>query len=594
MTVLSCVLLLSYNNEVDAASLKISSFTASATTTYIKTSVKLSAKASGGSSSKKYKFYYKYNGKTYTIKKYSSSKSATFKPTKKGTYTVYVTVKSGSKTKTKSKKIYVYNTLKGSISLSNDYIQKNNTITISATSSGGKGSKSYKFYYVYKSETYSLQSYSSNKSITFTPESKGTYTIYVKIKDQNGKTKTYSDKLYVYSSTLSISASSNKSTPQLSQKVTLTATGSGGVGTLKYKFAKVSGSSTTIVQSYSTTNTYSFRIDDVSTTYTYYVYVKDSYGKVKKQKLSVTSSSDSGFTVEDMTLTVGQVYSPSYSVISSSMSVSISSVGSRRKVQWDKYNHLMPVYAGTTTVTLKMTYGSYSETKTATLTIVDDETVKVGADISKYQADVSVATLKDYYHLDYVILRIGYGTKLDSQFKNFVAQCDAAGMEYGIYIYTTATSTSAAEDEAEFVLTYLEKYGVLDDEYFTMPIYYDMEYSSLGSKSTSTINSIFKKFKTTLQDGGYDGEVGVYANTSWLKSKLTGSDVKAATLWQAHYSVTSPTIVYKEPRMWQVGSTFKVKNTSGTNVYIDLDYYYTDREQLSYSLFLYKKTITIQ
>ena len=75
-------------NEVDAATLKMTSMNVSATSTYVNTSIKITANSSGGSGTKKYKYYYKYNGKTTTIKNYSTSKSSTFKPTKNGTYTV--------------------------------------------------------------------------------------------------------------------------------------------------------------------------------------------------------------------------------------------------------------------------------------------------------------------------------------------------------------------------------------------------------------------------------------------------------------------------------------------------------------------------
>lgn len=574
---MSCFMMISMNNEVDATSLKLTSFTASRTTGYVGNSIKLTASASGGKSTKKYKFYYKYNGKTYTIKSYSTSKTATFKPTKKGTYTVYVTVKSGSTTKTKSKKITIYSKLTGSISLSSNYINKNNTITITAASSGGKGTKKYRYYYTLNGSTYSIKSYSSSTSVTFTPTVKGTYKIYVKIRDGNNRYKTVAKYLYVCDSTLKVTATASDSSPSLADTITLTATGSGGHGTLKYKFSQIENGSETILQSYSKTKTCKFTIDNVNTTYTFKIYVQDVHGKTSSTKITVTSDSENIITTSDMTLYTGQLYSPSYTVINDDISVSIKSVSSRKIVNFDKYNHLMPCNAGTTTVTLKVTYGDYSGTATLKVTVVESKNVLVGCDISKYQSDVSISTLKNTFGMDYVIMRVGYGTSQDTMFESFVSQCQSAGMPYGVYIYTTATSTSKAKKEAQFVLEALEENGIFEDENFIGKIFYDMEYSSLGSLGTSTINSIFKQFKSTIDAEGYDVEVGIYANTSWVKSKLTGSNCKAAYLWQAHYSRTLYTKVYKDPGMWQTGSTFKVTNKSGSYVYIDMDYWYTDR-----------------
>lgn len=209
---------------VDAASLKITSFSASSYG-YVNSSMKLSVKVKGGKGSKKYKYYYKLGKKTTIIKNYSTSKSVSFKPKKAGKYTLYVTVKDKSKTVTKSRKVTVYSAIKPKLSLNKTYMKQNskktNYIKATASATGGYTTKKKKLQYqftVYKvtKKTIDLttkkivntkiytKKYSSSKSLSYKPtKGAGTYKVTLSVKDAHSKVASVSKIFYVCTNDLS-------------------------------------------------------------------------------------------------------------------------------------------------------------------------------------------------------------------------------------------------------------------------------------------------------------------------------------------------------------------------------------------------------
>ena len=570
MMCLTCLLMISFHfNEVDAATLKMTSMNVSATSTYVNTSIKITANSSGGSGTKKYKYYYKYNGKTTTIKNYSTSKSSTFKPTKNGTYTVYVTVKDGkNKTATKSKTVKVYNTLKVSsftTSVSSTYV--NNTIKLTGASTGGIGTKNYKFYYKLNGTTTTIKNYSTSKSVSFKPTKAGTYTFYVAVKDNkktvtksktvtvyaavngtlsfnnyvktntgvkmtatgsggkgtknykfvvykngsaiktqnysttktftykptskgtytvkmtvrdaNKKTKTISKNLYVYSTALSATLSYDKS-PIFYDDVTIKVTGKNGVGTLKYKFTDENNKT---IQDYSTNNSYTFTANEIKT-YTYYAYVKDEGGKVLKYTVNSTVQTPT-LSVEDMNLTVGTM--ANVDIVSNTPYDSWTyTIEDESICNIDRnYHNVMPLHEGSTNVTLTIKYkGVKLASKTFKVNVTGNDNVKIIADLSKWNS-VSIKELKDN-GVDGVILRVGTGSdgwseQDDPMFEEYVNQCKEVGMEFGVYLYSFVNDSTNEKDglpkyisEANHIhrmLQYVEEAGA--SEYFTLPIYYD-------------------------------------------------------------------------------------------------------------------------
>ena len=73
-------------------------------------------------------------------------------------------------------------------------------------------------------------------------------------------------------------------------------------------------------------------------------------------------------------------------------------------------------------------------------------------DISEYQGTINWDTVKNRSDIDFVIIRCSYGSGYkDRKWEYNVKECERLGIPYGVYIYSTATTVSAVEKEAEML-----------------------------------------------------------------------------------------------------------------------------------------------
>lgn len=189
-----------------------------------------------------------------------------------------------------------------------------------------------------------------------------------------------------------------------------------------------------------------------------------------------------------------------------------------------------------------------------------------GVDLSEHNGDVDFSKLAK--KVDFAILRIGWvgngKYKLDEKFKNNYSAARKAGIKLGAYVYMYSKSADAAKDGASWVLKQLKGCD------FDLPVYCDMEDSSISALGKSKLTAITDAFNSVLKKGDYT--VGIYANLDWFKNKLDSSVKKNYHSWIAHY--TSGTDKYKgEYEMWQNSSSGKVSGVSGN---VDTNYLYAD------------------
>ena len=122
---------------------------------------------------------------------------------------------------------------------------------------------------------------------------------------------------------------------------------------------------------------------------------------------------------------------------------------------------------------------------------------KRGIDISEFNGNVDIQALKG--PVEFVIIRCGYGSDYqnqdDSQFEANVRKCQAAGMPWGVYLYSYAKTTAMAQSEAAHTLRLLAgrtpPYGV----------WYDVEDSSLPTGSALVDNVV--AYCQAIQKAGY-------------------------------------------------------------------------------------------
>lgn len=164
-----------------------------------------------------------------------------------------------------------------------------------------------------------------------------------------------------------------------------------------------------------------------------------------------------------------------------------------------------------------------------------------GIDISEFNGDVDLAALKG--QIDFVIIRCGYGSDYanqdDAQYEANVEKCEAAGIPYGVYLYSYAKNTEMARSEAAHTLRLLKGkrplYGV----------WYDVEDSTLPAGEAIVDNCI--AYCTEIQEAGY--YCGIYSFLYWMQTRLSSPRLDPYDKWVAQWN---DTLDYDKPfGIWQ-------------------------------------------
>ena len=191
-----------------------------------------------------------------------------------------------------------------------------------------------------------------------------------------------------------------------------------------------------------------------------------------------------------------------------------------------------------------------------------------GIDVSKWNGTIDWTAVKNS-GVSYVIIRCGYrgssqGTLIeDPKYYANIKGATAAGLKVGIYFFTQAVDEREAVEEASMVLDMVKNYKI------SYPIFLDVESSGgrADSISKETRTAVCRAFCKTIQDAGYTA--GIYANKTWLTSKIDAGQLSAYKIWLAQYA-SSPTYTGRYD-LWQYKSTGRVSGISG-NVDLNISY----------------------
>ncbi|WP_160642029.1 MULTISPECIES: glycoside hydrolase family 25 protein [unclassified Neglectibacter] len=173
-----------------------------------------------------------------------------------------------------------------------------------------------------------------------------------------------------------------------------------------------------------------------------------------------------------------------------------------------------------------------------------------GVDISENNPVVDFEKLKAM-GVQFALIRCGYGSDIvsqdDSRFLENVRKAKAAGIPYGVYLYSYALTVADARSEAAHTLRLL---GQIDHPAYG--VWFDMEDADdykarRGMPSNNTLVDICDTFCRELQSAGY--YVGIYASLSWFNNQLSDSRLDKYDRWVAQWNSTCD---YKKPYgIWQ-------------------------------------------
>lgn len=184
----------------------------------------------------------------------------------------------------------------------------------------------------------------------------------------------------------------------------------------------------------------------------------------------------------------------------------------------------------------------------------------MGIDVSKWNGNINWTAVKNS-GVSFVIIRCGYrgsssGAMIeDPMFKANIQGAQNAGLKVGIYFFSQAVSDVEAVEEASMTVQLIKNYRI------SYPVFLDVEDSGgRGDRiDAGTRTAVINAFCQTVKNSGYTP--GVYANKSWLQSKMNVGQLNGCKIWLAQYSTTPTYNGHYD--LWQYSSKGSIGGISG-------------------------------
>ena len=207
---------------------------------------------------------------------------------------------------------------------------------------------------------------------------------------------------------------------------------------------------------------------------------------------------------------------------------------------------------------------------------IDSQGRGIGVDVSSYNGTIDWNTAKAS-GLDFAIIRIGFGdddtNQDDSRAIANMIGCEAAGIPFGVYIYSYAISEREVDSEVSHTLRLIQGHNP------EMGIWFDMEdadnYKSRHNFNPYThgteLTNFCIRYVTAIQNAGY-ANVGVYANRDFFLNVLDYDRLSSIGLiWLAHWGISAPSM---DCSMWQYTSSGQVNGVPSTWEGVDMNMIY--------------------
>ena len=163
--------------------------------------------------------------------------------------------------------------------------------------------------------------------------------------------------------------------------------------------------------------------------------------------------------------------------------------------------------------------------------------------------------------IQFVMLGTRYNNAVDPYFKTNADAAAAAGLKVGAYIYSYATTTDMAVQEADFILDLIKDYPI------SYPVVFDVEASVMSTLTPAQLSDIINAFCKKIKEAGYYPML--YANDYWLTNKIDMSKVPY-DVWVARYETKH---TYNKASMWQATNQGTVAGITGN---VDINFAYKD------------------
>lgn len=196
-----------------------------------------------------------------------------------------------------------------------------------------------------------------------------------------------------------------------------------------------------------------------------------------------------------------------------------------------------------------------------------EDNISFGIDVSKWQGEIDFEAVKNA-GCSFVIMRIGHyydEIEMDEYYKTNMAAAKKAGLDVGVYVYTTANTEEEIRENAQWIAKQLD-YQELD-----LPVVFDWEDFSNFQQYEMNIhdlNELFELFAYEMDKYGYSSML--YSSKNFLNNFWY--EYSEYPVWLAHY--TDETDYTGEYAMWQTSCFGRIDGIEGD---VDLNVLFTDK-----------------
>lgn len=177
--------------------------------------------------------------------------------------------------------------------------------------------------------------------------------------------------------------------------------------------------------------------------------------------------------------------------------------------------------------------------------------------------------------IDGVIIRIGYGSDIesqdDSQAVRNMQECERLGIPYGVYIYSYCLNIEEVRSEAAHILRMIQGFNPVLGVWFDMEDAdgYKRNHGLVPEQNGELLTDFCIEFMQIIKDAGY--KTGVYANYSYFTNVLNDGRLmsfEGFNRWLAHWGIDEPSM---DCLLWQCTSDAVI---NGSSARTDFNYYY--------------------
>lgn len=199
----------------------------------------------------------------------------------------------------------------------------------------------------------------------------------------------------------------------------------------------------------------------------------------------------------------------------------------------------------------------------------DDGKVRFGIDVSAWQTDVDYNAVRDA-GCSFVMIRIGYyysEVKMDDYFRANLENAVKAGLDVGLYFYTTDNTIEGAREHARWIA------DQLNGQKLDLPVAFDWEEFANFQKygmSIHDLNEVYLAFADEIENCGYSSML--YSSRNFLNNFWTERTKASHPVWLAHF--VDETNYDGEYAMWQASAYGHIPGIHGD---VDMDIIYSGK-----------------